>query len=108
VAYEFPGPDGAPVYVGIDIGQSHLGVGVDPDMAAPNQTVTLWVYVDNCDATVSRMRNAGVTILEDPIDQPWGERVALVADPDGIRLRVATRAGMSPNVETGGATPTPS
>jgi lactoylglutathione lyase len=108
VAYEFPGPDGAPVYAGIDIGLSHLGIGVDPDMAAPSPTVILWLYVEDCDATVSSMRSAGVTIREEPVDQPWGERVALVEDPDGILVRIATRAAMSPDVESGGAAPTSS
>jgi uncharacterized glyoxalase superfamily protein PhnB len=29
-------------------------------------------------------------ILEEPVDQPWGERVARVEDPDGIHVHVAT------------------
>jgi lactoylglutathione lyase len=92
VSYEFPGPDGRTVYAGIDIGRSHLGIGHDPDVAAGAASVSLWLYVDDCDATIARLRAAGVPILEEPIDQPWGERVALVQDPDGIRVRVATRA----------------
>jgi lactoylglutathione lyase len=91
VAYAFPGPDGAPVYVGLDIGASHLGIGVDPDMTAPNPSIILWVYVENCDATVASLRGAGLTIREEPVDQPWGERVAMVEDPDGFLVRIATR-----------------
>lgn len=92
VSYEFPGPDGRTVYAGIDIGGSHLGIGQDADAAAGPASVSLWLYVDDCDATVARLRDAGVPVLEDPVDQAWGERVALVADPDGIRVRIATRA----------------
>ena len=89
VGFEYPGPDGEPVYAGVDIGRSHLGIGHDPDAATGATTVSLWIYVDDCDATVERLRAAGVPILEEPVDQPWGERVALVEDPDGIRVRVA-------------------
>lgn len=91
VAFQFPDPDGAVVYVGVDIGRSHLGIGHDPDAAAGRATISLWVYTDDCDATIERLRPAGVPILEEPVDQPWGERVALVEDPDGIRVRIATR-----------------
>jgi catechol 2,3-dioxygenase-like lactoylglutathione lyase family enzyme len=27
VAFEWPGPDGRPIYVGLDLGSSHLGIG---------------------------------------------------------------------------------
>lgn len=92
VSYESPGPDGRTVYAGLDIGRSHIGLGRDPGAAAGAGSVDLWVYVDDCDATVERLRTAGVPVLEEPLDQPWGERVALVEDPNGIRVRVGTRA----------------
>jgi lactoylglutathione lyase len=38
------------------------------------------------------MRGAGVAILEEPVDQPWGERVARVTDPDGDHVIVGSRA----------------
>lgn len=31
-------------------------------------------------------------MLEEPADQPWGERMATVTDPDGNRVIVPTRA----------------
>ncbi len=93
VTYEFPGPDGGTVYAGLDIGTSHLGIGLTADAAdAATAPMLLWVYVEDCDATIAGLRAAGVTILEEPVDQEWGERVALVQDPDGIRVRIATRA----------------
>jgi lactoylglutathione lyase len=83
VEYEFPGPDGEPVYVGLELGDAHLGIGRDPDAAAePSTRFSLWVYADDCDAAVERLRAAGVEIVEEPADQPWGERVARVLDPD--------------------------
>ncbi|HEX5782288.1 MAG TPA: VOC family protein [Solirubrobacteraceae bacterium] len=84
VTYEFPGPDGEPGYVGLELGRSHLGIGHDPELTdGPSARISLWLYVESCDATVDRLRAAGVTIVEEPADQPWGERVARVLDPDG-------------------------
>ena len=84
VTYEFPGPDGQPGYVGLELGASHLGIGRDLELTdGPSARFSLWAYVDDCDAAVERLRAAGVTIVEEPADQPWGERVARVLDPDG-------------------------
>ncbi len=83
VTFQFP-PEGDPGYVGIEIGSSHLGIGLDPTATdSDGQRFSLWIYADDCDAAIDRLRAAGVTILEEPTDQPWGERVARVADPDG-------------------------
>jgi lactoylglutathione lyase len=95
VAYEFRGPEGDVVYAGIDIGRSHLGIGLDTKATTPPSRVILWIYVDDCDALIASLRAAGVTVLEEPVDQPWGERVGLVEDPDGVRVRIADRAPAS-------------
>ena len=93
VAYEFPGPDGEPAYVALDIGDAHLGIGGDPDLSdGPSARFSLWVYTGDCDAAVERLRAAGVTIVEEPADQPWGERVARVLDPDGNLVLIGQRA----------------
>jgi lactoylglutathione lyase len=92
VEYEFAGPDGEPAYVGLELGDAHLGIGRDPELAAnPSPRFSLWAYADDCDAAVARLREAGVTILEEPADQPWGERVARVADPDGNVVHIGQR-----------------
>jgi lactoylglutathione lyase len=92
VTYQFP-PEGEPVYVAVDLGRSHLGIGgQDQPGALANDRVTLWVYADDCDKAVERLRDAGVPVLQEPADQPWGERMATVTDPDGNRVIVATRA----------------
>ena len=41
------------------------------------------MYVDDVDETVAAARTAGVPVLLEPADQPWGERIAWIADPDG-------------------------
>jgi len=93
VEFEFPGPDGQPAYVGLGLGDDHLGIGRDPDAPAePSARFSLWVYAGDCDAAVERLRAAGTTIVEEPADQPWGERVARVLDPDGNLVNVGQRA----------------
>lgn len=57
----------------------------------PSARFGLWVYADDCDAAVERLRTAGVEIVEEPADQPWGERVARVLDPDGNLVIVGQR-----------------
>jgi lactoylglutathione lyase len=84
VTYEFAGPDGEPGYVALELGESNLGLGRDPETTAPaSERFSLWVYADDCDAAVARLRTAGVQVLAEPADQPWGERIARVLDPDG-------------------------
>jgi lactoylglutathione lyase len=92
VEYQFP-PDGEPGYVGMRIGGSHLGVALVPDAetGAGGQRFSLWVYADSCDAAVERLRAGGATVTEEPADQPWGERVARVLDPDGNEVIVGQR-----------------
>ncbi len=93
VSYEFPGPDGEPAYVGLELGPGELGIGRDlTSTAGPSERFSLWVYTDDCDAAIERLRSAGVKIVEEPTDQPWGERVARVLDPDGNTVIVGQRS----------------
>ena len=93
VVFEYPDPEGRIAYVGLDLGESHLGIGLGPVVSvAAERPISLWLYTDDCDATVERLRTAGTPIIEEPADQPWGERVARVRDPDGNEVIVGQRA----------------
>jgi lactoylglutathione lyase len=83
--YRFPA-DGEPVFVTLRLGDSELGLGAGPDVRWE-----LCVYVDDCDAAVRRLAASGATVVEEPADQPWGERSARVIDPGGNRLLVLSR-----------------
>ncbi len=86
VSYAFP-PEGPPSYIGVDLGSSHVGLGQDPALElGGDQRIALWLYAADCDAVVDAVRKAGGTVVEEPVDQPWGERVARVLDPDGNRI----------------------
>lgn len=92
VRYQFP-PEGEPAYVSMDIGASHLGIGHDPTVTVgrEQQRFSLWVYVEDCDAAVEQLRAHGSEVVEEPVDQPWGERVARALDPDGNILIIGSR-----------------
>lgn len=94
ITYQFP-PLGAPEFVALRLGPSSLGIAADRDDGSPRSVASarfaLWVYVDDCDVAVQHLRAGGVAVTEEPADQPWGERMATVADPDGNRVIVASR-----------------
>lgn len=46
-------------------------------------------FVDDADAECARLTEAGVDLLNGPIDRPWGKRTAAFADPDGTVWEVA-------------------
>lgn len=89
--YRFP-DGGPPSYVGLRLGAAELGLGVDAALDGPaaNRYLQLCVYTGDCDAAVAVLRTAGVPVLQEPADQPWGERMACVADPDGNRVVLMT------------------
>lgn len=92
VSYRFP-EEGPPAYVGLDLGSSHVGIGEDVEIDTEGaQRFSLWVYVDDCDATIAVLAAAGTPVLEQPKDQPWGERVARVEDPDGNVVILGSRS----------------
>lgn len=46
--------------------------------------------VDDVDAVVARLRQAGFAVSQEPQDQSWGVREASVSDPDGNGLTLTT------------------
>jgi lactoylglutathione lyase len=93
--YRLP-PDGDPGYVGLRRDDAELAV---VTIESPRQLIgvevgdqprfEMFLYVHGLDREVRELRGAGVTVLRDPTDMPWGERVAYVADPDGNPVALA-------------------
>jgi lactoylglutathione lyase len=49
----------------------------------------MFVYADDVDGLFDDLRGEGITVLRDPADMPWGERIASIADPDGNPVTLA-------------------
>ena len=47
---------------------------------------SLWLQVRDVNAEFARLREAGVEVVEAPVDEPWGLREARIRDPDGLML----------------------
>lgn len=45
--------------------------------------VAAGLVVDDVDAATAAAERAGGTVVEEPADQPWGERQSVLLDPDG-------------------------
>lgn len=58
-------------------------------------TQSLYVYVDDVDAHCVRAREMGAEILEEPADQPYGDRRYGARDPEGHHWYFASRLGSS-------------
>jgi catechol 2,3-dioxygenase-like lactoylglutathione lyase family enzyme len=74
-----------------------LAVSAAPELVAPapvaaiggtvQMMLTLWVQdVDSASAQLARR---GVTLLNGPVDRPWGKRTAAFADPAGTAWEIA-------------------
>jgi lactoylglutathione lyase len=93
VTFQFP-PKGEPGYLGLDIGDSHIGLGGmagppihgRPQRPATGHRIELCVYVDDVDAVYAQAGEAALEQVVEPADMPWGERIAYIADPDGNLL----------------------
>ena len=64
-----------------------------PALPSAGVGVALSLRVRSTDAACDRLRAAGVSLLNGPIDRPWGRRTAAFADPSGHVWEVAEVLG---------------
>lgn len=111
-SYRFP-DQGEPDFLTLKWGDATLGLGTyDPveglegrnlEPPGAGRGFELCLYVEDVDATVSRLQQAGAPILVAPVNQPWGERVAYVEDPEGNAIMLTAKvdgkvdAGQAPS-----------
>ena len=95
----FGGPNGTIMHASIKIGDSHFFLadempGMDQGIGSPNQvgktTVTLGLYVEDCDKLFQQAVAAGGKTIMPIQDQFWGDRYGLVKDPFGHVWSIAT------------------
>ena len=79
LAYQFP-EDGEPAFITMERGASSIGIGAGAEV---EDRLAYWVYVDDVDAALRALAEAGAPVVAEPEDQPWGERVARTRDPGG-------------------------
>jgi uncharacterized glyoxalase superfamily protein PhnB len=65
------------------------------ETTATSGAAALYTYVEDVDKALATAREAGAGV-EDASDKPWGDRVALVTDPDGYRWVLATFKKLAP------------
>ena len=93
-----PAPDGKGIWhAELRIGDSVFfmndeapGMGRPAPTAADPIPVTMWLYVEDCDAAYKRALGAGATSTMAPADMFWGDRCSGVADPFGYLWSFAT------------------
>jgi len=92
-----PGPDGKVGHAEVEIGDSRIML--TGEYAAMNflspvsrggTTVTIHLYVKDCDALTARAVKAGATLLRKVEDQFYGDRMGTVQDPFGHVWHLAT------------------
>jgi catechol 2,3-dioxygenase-like lactoylglutathione lyase family enzyme len=52
----------------------------------PGQSVMIWLQVRDVHAEHERLAAAGVRVLREPADEPWGLTEMWIEDPDGVRI----------------------
>ena len=85
VAYSFEG------FVQLEVEGGKLGLASTDEPVAPASTA-IWVYTDDVDALFAELTEGGAPVVAPPADQPWGERLASVADPDGYVVHLGAAA----------------
>jgi PhnB protein len=93
------GPDGQIMHAELRIGNSlimlndAMGGGKGPN-GMGGSPVSLWIYVEDCDALFNRAVAAGGQVwageMGQMADQFWGDRSGTFTDPHGYRWTIAT------------------
>jgi PhnB protein len=91
-----PKPDGSIMHAEVRIGGSVVELADANDQYPPRPT-SLHLYVPDADAVYHRAIAAGGISIEEPVDQPYGDREAGVRDPGGNNWYIATHKASGPD-----------
>jgi PhnB protein len=95
----FPGPDGTLAHAEIQIGDSVLiiedaspytGTQAPPRSGLAGTPMSLFIYVEDVDATIEQAVKLGATQTRAPHDQFYGDRDGHIIDPFGHAWTIAT------------------
>ncbi|HXW83432.1 MAG TPA: VOC family protein [Candidatus Binataceae bacterium] len=87
-AMRMSAPDGSVAHAEINIGNSR--VMVERGDAAASSHISLYLYVQDCDALYQAAIRAGAKPEQQLTDKIWGDRVGMVRDPFGNVWWIAT------------------
>ena len=94
------GPDGKIMHAELQIGDSRIMLndamgGGKSAKALGGSPISLFVYVQDCDALFNRAVRSGAQVASGPMgqlsDQFWGDRTGSLTDPYGYQWTIATR-----------------
>ena len=92
-----PGPDGKVAHAELQIGDSKLMLSdpfpqsnVRPPSERGGATASVFMYVDDVDATFAQAQQAGATVVSELEDMFWGDRFVTFADTFGHVWAMAT------------------
>lgn len=98
VKSSMPGPDGKVMHAELVIGDSRIMLGEeDVNMGNPSplslngSPIGLYLYVKNADRSFDQAVKAGATVALPMMDQFWGDRAGMIADPYGHKWWLASR-----------------
>ncbi|RBY78817.1 extradiol dioxygenase [Geodermatophilus sp. TF02-6] len=83
--------DGPAFYLGLQVGNSELGIVSDEsvELGSPGR-VLISLEVADVDAALAQVELLGGRAPAPANDMPWGQRVAHVTDPDGNAVNLTT------------------
>jgi PhnB protein len=89
------GPNNAVLHAEMSHQDSQIMMGPEsPERGAyaPNgpSPVTLYIFVADVDAIADQARLHGANVVQPPTDMFWGDRTAVIIDPEGHKWMVAT------------------
>jgi uncharacterized glyoxalase superfamily protein PhnB len=85
----YAAPDGVVHHMTLEIGDSHLEMGEAHGPYQPMKSM-FYLYVPNVDAVYRTALAAGAKSMQEPAEQPYGDRVAAVTDTFGNQWWIAT------------------
>ncbi|HEY6151674.1 MAG TPA: VOC family protein [Gaiellaceae bacterium] len=95
--FRMPGPDGKVAHAELQIGDSKLMLSdpfpqssVRPPVERGGPTGSVFMYVEDVDATFEQAQGAGADVVSELEDMFWGDRFGTLVDPFGHVWSIAT------------------
>ncbi len=79
-------------YINTHIKFQYLNISAK-DAPAPMEIAFI---VENVDQVYMLAVESGATILSEPVEKPWGQRVAYIRDPDGFIVEIGSKVDVNP------------